>query len=112
MASSVGTGYASRKAVANNSNLDLLVGFKPRRIVVHNLTNGYRAEWNEQLASGYAIVTATTGDRSVASSSGFSLLDGDSTNPPGFRLGALANLNDTTTEDLLFEVFGGNVLVP
>ena len=110
MASTVGTGYVTRKATALNADLDLRVGFKPRKIVVHNLTNSYKAEWNEALPEGYAIVTATAGDRSVVTSAGFSLLDGDSSNPPGFRLGALANINDTTTEELLFEVYGGNVV--
>jgi hypothetical protein len=82
------------------------LGFKPRKVVVHNLDNNYRAEWNEKMAAGEALVTSDAGARSVVTANGFTLLDGDSTNPPGVQLGALANINDTTTENLLFEALG------
>ena len=79
---------------------------KPRRVVVHNLTNNCRAEWNEGLNAGEAILTIAAGDRTLETTGGFSLLDGDSSQPGGVRLGALANINDTTTESLLFEFWG------
>ena len=108
MASSGSFGYDTTKIVATTANLDirsLSVG-QPRKIVVHNLGNDYRAEWNEAMASESAAVITNAGTLTVATSAGFSLLAGDSTNPPGFRLGALTNINDTTTETLLIEAWG------
>ena len=107
MASSVGMGYKTVKVTATGAALGVRVGIKPRKVVCHNLTNGYKAEWNEALADDSALVTSDAGARSVVSSAGFSLLAGSSSTVPGFSLGALANVNDTTTEDLLFEVYGG-----
>lgn len=107
MASTVGPVFDTAKRKALNADLDIrsMAGGKPSKITVHNLSNNYKAEWNEALNAGEAIVTSDVGARSLVTSNGFSLLDGDSSNPPGFRLGALANINDTTTEDLLFETF-------
>lgn len=110
MASSVGMGYRTLKVKSLSSgDLEMRVGFKPRKVVVHNLTNNYRAEWNESMAEGHALVTSDAGARSNATSNGFSLLAGSSTQPPGVKLGSLANLNDTADEDLLVEVYGGFV---
>ena len=58
------------------------------------------------MADGEALVTSDTGARSLVTSNGFTLLAGSSTENPGVRLGALANINDTTTEDLLVEAYG------
>ena len=95
MGSSVGASYRVTKRVANNGNLDVRVfGFKPERIVVQNLTNDVRAEWNRALAVDEAILTIAAGTRTLETTNGFSLLDGTSVLPPGFRLKALANVND------------------
>lgn len=107
MASSVGERYENTKRVALNATLTVLSQeFSPKRIIVHNLTNDCRAEWNDGLPDGYAILTVAAGDRTLVTTAGFTPVAGTSTTPPGFSLGALANINDTTTESLLFEMWG------
>jgi len=106
MASTVGMRYVTGTVIALNANLDIRkVGGKPRKIRVVNQTNQVQAEWNEELPEGYAYKILADGTLSVETSNGFSLLDGSSTEPPGFRLGALADVNDTTTEILKYEAW-------
>lgn len=105
MSSSTGTTYAATTRLATNANLDIREFGTPKKIIVNNLTNSYRAEWNNMMADAAAIVTAQNGDRSVVAAAGFTPLAGSSTQPPGIRLGALANINDTAGESLLFEFY-------
>ena len=107
MASSVGAQYASGSTKANNSTLSIrTVGFVPRRVVIWNETNQCHCLWFEQLAAAAAYVVVAAGDLSVVSSAGVTALTADSSGNVGFSVGALANINDTTTEVLRWEAWG------
>lgn len=107
MASTVGIGYQTTKRVATNALMEVRVlGFKPKKVTVTNLSNSVQAEWNESLGDGYALKRIADGTLSVVTSAGITPLAGTSTLPPGFSLGALADVNDTTTENLLIEAWG------
>lgn len=107
MSSSVGMRYETNKTVATNANLDIRVTcFKPRRLTIRNKTNGAMMEYNESLPVGSWWKTVAAGTRTFVTSGGPLLLDGDSSNPPGFRIPATADINDTTTEELYWEAEG------
>lgn len=107
MGSTVGVRYKASKVVATNAVLAIRsVGFKPRKVVITNETTLARAEWNEAMADAYAVVTALAGDLSIVTSAGITPLDGSGDDPPGFSIGALATINDTTTEVLCWEAWG------
>ena len=107
MGSTVGVRVYTTTRIALGANLDIRsIGFAPKVVKVVNLTNAVKAEWNDSLADGYAVKEAANGDRSVVTSLGFTPLVVDSNGNPGIRLGALVDVNDTTTEELLFECYG------
>jgi hypothetical protein len=101
MSSTVGSRIAIGQVVATGANLDIrTVGFKPRLVEVMNLDNNVTIRWWEGLANGYAEQTIEAGTRSLETADGITPLDASGDNPPGFRIGALAHINDTTTEVL------------
>jgi len=108
MGSTVGMTYDSTKRVATGANLDIrsLASGLAKRIRVTNLANMHVAEYNEALNDGEALVRTNTGTLTLVTTTGFTPLAGSSTQPPGFRLGILPNINDTTTENLLIEAWG------
>jgi hypothetical protein len=98
--------YDNTTRVATNANLDVRTMGAPRRVLINNITNACRFEWNDTMADGYGIKTVAAGTRSVVSSGGITPLAGSGDDPPGFRIGgALADINDTTTEVLHIEVW-------
>jgi len=104
MSSTVGARYKSGGCVATGAAMEIrTVGFKPLKVVVSNISNNCKAEWFEQLADAYAIKTVAAGDRTLVTSAGITPLDGTN---PGFSVGALADINDTTTELLRWEAWG------
>lgn len=106
MSSTVGPRYVTGTIVATGAALAVRkVGGKPRKVCIFNQDNSYRAEWNEELPEGYAYVYDADGTVSIVTTAGISLLDGGATDPPGFEIGALANINDTTTETLKYEAW-------
>lgn len=107
MSSTVGVLLSTGKCKANNGTLTIRkTGFVPRRVVIENLTNQCKVEWDETLPDGYGIVTLAAGTRSLVTSAGIKPLAANSDGNPGFEIGALANINDTTTEDLAFQCWG------
>ena len=84
---------------ANNSTLNVrTVGFRPGRIEIWNETSGYHLLWVKGMADASAVQTTDQGVRSQVSADALTPLS------DGFSLGNLANLNDTTTEVLRYEV--------
>lgn len=106
MASTVGTTYYVTKGKATNAvqTFRNMPTEKPRRIRVINLSNEYVAEWNEALAEDEALVF-NAGDPALVTTNGFKHVAGDSSNPPGWQMGVLPNINDTTTENLIIETW-------
>lgn len=98
--------YMSNQITATNADLYVRnVGFLPRKIRIVNLTNQISIEWTEGLPSANFLKIAAAGDLSVVTSGGV-ITSEDSSGNQGFKLPALADINDTTTEALLWECFG------
>ena len=102
------TDIETLKVVAKNDILQFDTGKLPKSIVILNLTTGARAEWNKEMADGEIFVTSAGGGAGgvgLKTANGITLIvdeqdvDGQS-RTHGFRLGALADFNDTTTEEL------------
>ena len=100
MSSSVGLRYNRDVATANNGTLTVPVGFRPARVVVRNFTNQVMIEWVDTLADAYAFKTVAAGTRSNVTSAGITPTS------TGFTIGNLADINDTTTEQLHWEAWG------
>ena len=97
--------YMSNQIIATGAAIDILnVGFLPRKIRIVNLTNSLQVEWTEGLPSGTNLKVADAGDLSVITSGVTTKEDTDGNQ--GFRIPALADINDTTTEALLWEAIG------
>jgi hypothetical protein len=92
--------YDSTKRVATSADLDIRSMGTPRRVVINNLTNACRLEWDDTMADGYGVKFVAAGTRSVEAADGITPLAASGDSPPGFRIGALADINDTTTEEL------------
>lgn len=108
MSSTVGSRYEAGTLTSDLSeNLDVRkIQFKPRRVVVNNLSNNIQVEWNDSLVSGRMVKTASDGTRSVVASGGIAPLDPDSDGNPGFRIPAgLADINDADGEELSWQVW-------
>lgn len=109
MGSTVGPRYVTGQVRATNADLAIRkVGFQPRKIRMFNKTSLAVLDWNESMASDGTEFekTVAAGTRTLETSDGITLLAGTDTEPPGFQLGAAADLNDTTTEDLIYEAWG------
>jgi len=106
MGSTVGLRRATGSVTATNASLTIRCGFQPKKIKVSNRTNQCQAEWDDKLAALSADVRIADGTLSMPTTNGFSQVAGDSSNPAGFSIGALANINDTTTETLHWEAWG------
>lgn len=107
MASSVGVRYAYGEVVSTNADLEVRsVGFKPKKVRVTNKTTLYTLDHVAGLADASAFETTNAGATTLETSDCVTLLDADSAGNPGFQVGARANVNDTTTEVLLWEAWG------
>jgi len=96
--------YASGQIVALNAELKIqTVGFVPDRFRIVNLTNSAKVEWGSGLPVGTNLKYAAAGDLTVITSAAEPY---DAKNP-GIKIpGALADINDTTTEVLFWEAWG------
>ena len=102
--SDVGSGFVTGGMKATGAVITLRkMNFKPRRVVVYNQDNLFRCEWIDRLADLAALVTTAAGVTTLVAAAGITPLDPNTAGNPGFSLGALANINDTTTEDLIWE---------
>lgn len=73
---------------ATGASMDRLVcGFKPRRVVVENVSSGVMFVWRDTMADASAVKTAANGARTFVTVAGITPLTG------GFRLGADASIN-------------------
>ena len=82
------------------------VGFKPEKVILFNKTNQVQLVWNKMLADAEGIKTTAAGAVSLEAADGITPLNGSPTDgPPGFSIGALADVNDTTTEQLIWEAW-------
>ena len=109
MSSTAGVHYRAGALKATNADLYVrTLGFRPVRLRVTNLSNQIEVEWHAGLAEGKNLKRVAAGDLSVLSSGGVVPVDADSNGNPGFKVpAALADINDTTTEDLAWEAWGG-----
>lgn len=108
MGSTVGDRYVSGTVTCNDGILEVRkVGFKPKRVVVTNIDTLAKMEWNQELAQTTQwYKTVAAGTRTLEVTDGIALLDGNSTQPPGFSVGNATDINDTTTETLKYEAWG------
>lgn len=98
--------YMTNKITAADAALEVrTVGFVPKRVVVQNETSLARVEWTEAMDddSAFKTVNHDTAQRSLETSDGITPLTGEN---PGFQIGNLADINDTTTEILVWEAWG------
>lgn len=106
MAETVGSRYLSGRTLATGAALDILmVGFRPTKVTVYNQTNQYKEEWNLAMGSAAARVTDNNGTATDVLADGITPLNANTAGNPGFRIGALANINDTVGEVLIWEAF-------
>jgi hypothetical protein len=109
MASTVGPRYVTGTVRATNADLAIRkIGFTPKKVRVFNKTSLALMEWNAEMdAAGLEWEkTVAAGTRTLQVTNGVTLLAGTSALPPGFQIGAAADINDTTTEDLIYEAWG------
>lgn len=107
MASTVGASYKAGQIQATNAELFVRsLGFTPVRIRVVNLDNQIRVEWNEGLAAGKNLKIIADGTLSVLASGGVEAAAADANGNAGVKIPQLADINDTTTEWLLWEAWG------
>lgn len=100
--------YACGQIQATNAEILLrTVGFLPDAFRLTNLTNSVRVEWNKALPVGTNLKTAAAGDLTVITSAVEPyVLTAPETSNPGMKIPILADVNDTTTEMLLWEAWG------
>jgi hypothetical protein len=102
------TDIETLKVTAKNDTLQFDTGKLPKHIVILNLTTGARLEWTKVMNDGEAFVTSAGGGAGgvgLKTANGITLVqdevDANGVGlTHGFRLGALADFNDTTTEEL------------
>ncbi|KKN57375.1 hypothetical protein LCGC14_0562810 [marine sediment metagenome] len=112
MSSSNGLQHKSGRLKATNAIIDVRsLGFEPHTVKVFNVTNlatverfpglgdSANPERNKKTVAAGTVTTLATG--------GVTILAADSAGNPGFRIPVLADINDTTTEDLAWEAWGG-----
>ena len=107
MSDTTGVLYRAGAAKATNADLNIrTLGFRPTKIRVTNLTNQIEVEWHAGLAEGKNLKRIADGTLSVVASGGVAPAS-DSAGNLGILIPALADINDTTTEDLAWEAWGG-----
>ena len=95
-------GYAVTSA-ATAAAQSFLVGFKPRVVRFHNVTDRISAEWHEGMASASAIQTAAAGARTLETTNGVAVgevtvvgLDGVTRTGWGFTMTAVSMVASKT----------------
>jgi hypothetical protein len=82
------------------------VGFKPEKVILFNKTSLARLEWNKVLADAEGIKQVAAGTTTNPTSDGITPLSGSPTlGGPGFQIGALADINDTAGELIVWEAW-------
>jgi hypothetical protein len=106
MSSSSGLRLVTGQVVATNAIINILtVGFMPKKIRVYNLTNAIQVEWFDALPVGTNLKSIADGAQSTITS-GVEPLNDSSSGNFGIKIPVLADINDTTTEVLVWEAFG------
>lgn len=101
MSSSTGARFMEGTIVATNAALEIRTpGFTPRKVKVTNATSLASVEWTQSMANASAWKQVAAGTRTLETSDGITPLTGVN---PGFQIGAMADINDTTTELLYWE---------
>lgn len=109
MSSSVGAKFRTGQVVATGANLDVRTpGFLPAKVRLVNLTTFYALEHYKGFADASALEVTNAGAMTLETSDCITLLAPDANGNPGFRVGARANVNDTTTELLRWEAVEDN----
>lgn len=103
--SSNGSSLVTKTVTANNSTLTIPLGFQPKKVVITNATSLARIEWDKSLLNGYAWKQVAAGTRTLLTSGGPTPTAWSGTTPPGFSIGAVTDINDTTTEVLHIEAW-------
>lgn len=109
MSGTVGVLYRAGAVKATNADLYVrTLGFRPVKLRVVNLSNQVAVEWHAGLDEGKNLKYVAAGDLTVVSSGGVEPADADANGNPGFKIpAAMTDINDTTTEDLAWEAWGG-----
>ena len=104
--------YKAGRLKATNAVINVRsVGFLPNRVRVFNISNNVAVERNPSLGDSANPdrnkKTAADGTVTTLATGGILLLVADAAGNPGFSIPVLADINDTTTEDLGWEADGG-----
>lgn len=107
MSSTVGARYATGKVIATGALLSVrVVDFKPKKVVLKNETSLAMLAWHEGMDDGAGWKTVEAGTRTLEATTGITPLDATSTEPPGFSVGAEADINDAAGEVVQWEAWG------
>ena len=94
MASTVGPSLSTGSIAGTGSNIDLrIVGFKPRRVVVYNVTSGDMLTWLDTMGDGKGRKQLAAGTASFLATLGITPLAQDTAGNAGFRIGTDADIN-------------------
>lgn len=105
MSSTTGPRYRTGRVTATNAAITIrTLGFKPIKVRIVNLTTFYQLEHIKGMAAASALEVTNAGAMTLETSDCITLLDASAGNP-GFSVGARANVNDTTTEILVWEAW-------
>ncbi len=112
MSSNAGALYKAGRLKATNAVIDVRsVGFLPNKVRVFNITNDVTVERNAGLGDSVNPdrnkKTAAAGTVTTIATGGILLLAADAAGNPGFSIPVLTDINDTITEDLGWEAWGG-----
>lgn len=69
------------------------IGFKPKKVMVYNITDGISWEWTDTMAAAKGVKVTNDGTTTYEASNGISHYAGSTTASEGFTLGTGVNLN-------------------
>jgi len=106
MASGDKYGMVTGKVKATGAALQVEIPFTPRKVFVFNLTTAASLEWTYPMPDAAGVKRVTAGNQTYVTADGITpteayVLD-HATDKRGFKIGALADINDTTTEFLIW----------
>jgi len=109
MASGDKYGMVTGKVTATGAALQVELPFTPRKVEVFNIDNDVSLEWRYPMPNAAGVKVVAAGTQAYITADGITpteayVLD-HATDKRGFIIGALADINDTTTEELYWVAY-------
>lgn len=74
--------------VGTGANLNVVIGFVPRRVILFNITSRDGLEWQDSMTAGHALKTVAAGTRTAITTGGISPYTGTAgAEGAGFTIG-------------------------